>query len=83
MAGVHVPQIEERSPIPQLLQQDAIRPHPKAGLEQFARADFGHTLPILGIEQPDAILMRDDELDGIFDADEPFMRWDRRNQGFG
>src|SRR5438132_13234717 len=83
VTGVHIPKKEEGGSIAQLLQQDAVGSHPEAGSEQFTRTDLGKTLAVLGVEQPDTVVMRNDEFGSILDRDQSLVRRDRRNQRLG
>ena len=67
MAAVDVPQVEERRPVAQLLEQDAVRPHPERAFKQMLGRDIRGALAVLGIKHVDDILVRDDQFARILD----------------
>src|SRR3954469_9314545 len=58
MTGVHISDVGEGRPVPQLLEEDAIGPHAQTAFEKIFGANLGLALAALRVEQPDVVGLR-------------------------
>src|SRR4029450_186252 len=73
MTGVDISDVGEGRSVPQLLEEDAVRPHAQAAFEEIFGVNLRLALPALRVEQPDVIGLRDDELRRILDGHDPLL----------
>src|SRR5207237_3969769 len=84
MTRVDVAQVIERLLGPQLGEQDAVRPHSQAALEQLLRRHPRKTLVVLAVEQAHEIRMPvEHELASVRDGEESVLAGDLADQRLG
>src|SRR6185437_11982235 len=84
MPGVDVAQVVERLLGAQLCEQDAVRAHPQAALEQLPRRDAREALIVLAIEQAHVIgVLSEYQLARVLDGHEPLVTCNLADQRLG
>jgi hypothetical protein len=80
MARHHLVEVGPGRLIPHLAEEDTIRPHPQAGLQQTLSRDTAEPDAALGVEEPHMVLMRHHQLERVLDRDQPLALGNGRDQ---